>query len=158
MLGSCTFRCCCALAPAPLSAELVLGLLDPTLRLAAARDGAGGGRTKYARPCRPVKPLLMMHDVGKTSARHWLHRRYDVSRPGPPRRRYLAGAGPRRAVVPESVDASKPADESADVALDSGEAVLSLLLCDSVVVVVVVVVDEFVSPRRGRRKGTGAER
>ena len=31
----------------------------------------GGGLTRYARPCLPVKPLLMIDDVGIRSARHF---------------------------------------------------------------------------------------
>lgn len=37
-----------------------------------------GGATRYARPWRPVKPLLMMFDVGMRSARHLWQRRWEV--------------------------------------------------------------------------------
>lgn len=51
-------------------------------------DG-GGGPTRYARPCLPVKPLLMMDDVGMRSARHFWQRRCDVGRAA----RKLVGCG-----------------------------------------------------------------
>jgi len=51
-------------------------------------DG-GGGLTRYARPCLPVKPLLMMDDVGTRSARHFWQRRCDVGRVA----RKLVGCG-----------------------------------------------------------------
>ena len=44
----------------------------------AMKDDIGGGSTRYARPCLPVKPLLMMEDVGTRSARHFWQRRWDV--------------------------------------------------------------------------------
>jgi hypothetical protein len=40
----------------------------------------GGGPTRYARPCLPVKPLLIMEDVGMRSARHFWQRRCAVGR------------------------------------------------------------------------------
>lgn len=40
----------------------------------------GGGATRYARPCLPVKPLLMMDDVGIKSVRHFWQRRCDMGR------------------------------------------------------------------------------
>lgn len=42
----------------------------------------GGGATRYARPCRPVKPLLMIEDVGMRSVRHFWQRRWAVDRSG----------------------------------------------------------------------------
>ena len=41
-------------------------------------DGEMGGETRYARPWRPVKPLLMMDVVGRRSVRHLLQRRWAV--------------------------------------------------------------------------------
>lgn len=38
----------------------------------------GGGPTRYARPCRPVKPLEMIAVVGIRSARHFWHCRCEV--------------------------------------------------------------------------------
>lgn len=38
----------------------------------------GGGATRYARPCRPVKPLLTMEVVGIRSVRHLLQRRWVI--------------------------------------------------------------------------------
>lgn len=38
----------------------------------------GGGATRYALPYRPVKPLLIIEDVGMRSARHLKQRRWDV--------------------------------------------------------------------------------
>lgn len=44
------------------------------------RVSGGGGATRYARPCRPVKPLLMMEDVGIRSVKHFWQRRCDTGR------------------------------------------------------------------------------
>ena len=38
----------------------------------------GGAETRYARPWRPVKPLLMMEEVGMRSVRHFEQRRCEV--------------------------------------------------------------------------------
>lgn len=60
----------------------MLGSL-PLLKPAASRFppwrrlGDNGGLTRYARPCLPVKPLLMIDDVGMRSARHFWQRRYE---------------------------------------------------------------------------------
>lgn len=40
--------------------------------------GTGTGETRYARPCRPVNPLLMIWLVRHRSVAHRAHRRYDV--------------------------------------------------------------------------------
>lgn len=42
------------------------------------RAEAGGGETRYARPCLPVKPLDMMDAVGMRSVRHFEQRRCEV--------------------------------------------------------------------------------
>lgn len=39
---------------------------------------AGGAETRYARPWRPVKPLLMMDVVGRRSVRHLVQRSWEV--------------------------------------------------------------------------------
>jgi hypothetical protein len=49
-----------------------------SLLVIADREDGGGGATRYARPCRPVKPLLMMELVGRRSVRHFWHCRYEV--------------------------------------------------------------------------------
>jgi hypothetical protein len=46
----------------------------------AMEPDCGGGPTRYARPCLPVKPLLMIEEVGMRSARHFWQRRCDVGR------------------------------------------------------------------------------
>ena len=43
----------------------------------SSADG-GGGATRYARPWRPVNPLLIMEDVGIRSARHFVQRKLVV--------------------------------------------------------------------------------
>jgi hypothetical protein len=40
----------------------------------------GGGPTRYARPCLPVKPLLMIVEVGMRWARHFWQRRCELGR------------------------------------------------------------------------------
>jgi hypothetical protein len=55
------------------------------LRLAEAE---GCGATRYARPCRPVKPLLMICVLAARSAEQRAQRRWDVA----PERK-LGGAG-----------------------------------------------------------------
>jgi hypothetical protein len=37
-----------------------------------------GGATRYALPCRPVNPLLIIEVMGIRSARHFWHRRCEV--------------------------------------------------------------------------------
>lgn len=37
-----------------------------------------GGLTRYARPCLPVNPLLIIEDAGIRSARHFWQRRCEV--------------------------------------------------------------------------------
>lgn len=43
-----------------------------------SNEEGGGGATRYARPCRPVNPLLMIEVVGIRSARHLVQRRFVV--------------------------------------------------------------------------------
>lgn len=51
----------------------------PLLAFCGCRSAfGGGGATRYARPCRPVKPLEMMDDIGMRSARHFVQRRFVV--------------------------------------------------------------------------------
>ena len=51
------------------------GMLPPWRKL-----DDDGGLTRYALPCLPVKPLLMIDDVGIRSTRHFWHRRCEVGR------------------------------------------------------------------------------